>query len=237
MKTRNFLATVFAICISLAFSFAQRDHKGGSMEDKINHRLDKMDEVVKFTGNQRNEMKTLLTNLANKRKDVICANELGSEGMKNGMKSFRKEAKEEIKKILTPDQMKLMKDFKKEHQGEHKGKGHHGKKGKGTVEDRINHQLDEMDGVVKFTGTQRDQIKTLLTDFAKKKKDAFCANELGSDNMKDAMKGLRENKKEEMKKILTEDQLKLWKDYRKSKKDERKKDTDKNDLNRDNKEK
>lgn len=213
MKTRNFLATVFAICISLAFSFAQRDHKDGSLDDRINHRLDKIDEVVKFTGNQRNDVKILLTNLAKKKKDVVCSNELGSDGMKNGMKLVRKEAKEGMKKILTPDQMKMMKDFKKEH------KGDHGKKSKGTVEDRINHQLDEIDGVVKFTGTQRDQMKTLLNDFAKKKKDAFCANELGTDNMKDAMKGLRENKKEEMKKILTEDQLKLWTDHKKGEKD------------------
>lgn len=224
MKTRNFLATLIAICISLAFSFSQRDHKGRSLDDRINHRLDKIDEVVKFTGNQRNDVKILLTNLAKKKKDVVCSNELGSEGMKNGMKLVRKEAKEGMKKILTPDQMKLMKEFKKEHKDEHHGKGKHGKKGKGTVEDRINHQLEEMDAVVKFTGTQRDQMKTLLNDFAKKKKDAFCANELGSDNMKDAMKGLRENKKEEMKKILTEDQLKLWKDHKKGEKNDSKSD-------------
>lgn len=115
-------------------------------------------------------------------------------------------------------------------------KNHH-KKGGGTIEDRVNRKLDKMDEVVKFTGNQRSDLKLLLTDLAKKKKDAFCANELGSDGMKNAMKSIREEAKEGVKKILTKDQLKLWKDYKKSQKDERKKDNDNKDLKPDNKEK
>ena len=96
------------------------------------------------------------------------------------------------------------------------------KKGKGTVEDRINKRLDKMDEVVKFTGNQRNDMKALMTDFAKKKKDAFCANEIGTDGMKNAMKAIRKEKIDGAKKILTSDQMKLWKDFMKEQKKSRK---------------
>jgi hypothetical protein len=179
-----------------------------------------MDEVVKFTGTQRNDVKTLFTDIFKKKKDAFCSNEPGSDGMKKAMKSIRKEKKNGLKKILTKDQMKLLDDYKSAHKDQHKGDR---KKGGGTIEDRVNRHLDKMNEVVKFTGTQRDQMKTLFTDIAKRKKEAACNNEIGSDAMKDAMKSIREAKKDGMKKILSEDQQKLWKDHMKSKRGEKNK--------------
>lgn len=226
MKTKTFLTVILALILTTAISFSQKEHRGkGTIEDRIDHRLDKIDEVVKFTGTQRNDLKLMFTDLAKKKKDAICSNDIGTDGMKNAMKTIHKEQKDGLKKVLTNDQMKLLKAYKKEHKGEHKGKGR--KKGEGGIEGRIDDHLNKMDEVVKFTGTQKNDMKALFTDLAKKKKDAFCANELGTDGMKDAMKAIREDKNEAMKKILTEDQIKLWKDHKKSNRGDKKDKLDK----------
>ncbi len=238
MKIKQFTTAFFLLFCLVTVSFGQGRHKGqGSIEDRIDHRLDKMDEVVKFTGTQRNDVKALFTDIAKKKKDAFCTNEIGSDGMKKAMKSIRKEKEDKLEKILNKDQMKLWKDYKKQQKADHSDKKGKRGKGKGTVEDRINDHLDKMNEVVKFTGTQRDQMKTLLTDINKRKKDAVCTHELGSDNMKSAMKAIREAKHEGMKKILNEDQQKLWKDHMKSKRGERKKEGGKQGFDDDKKEK
>lgn len=123
MKTKKLVSLIAIILCTVAVSFAQKHHKGkGTIEDRINHRLDKMDEIVKFTGNQRSDLKTLLTDLARKKKDAFCANEIGTDGMKNAMKSINKEKKEGVKKILTDGQLKLLKDFMKAKREERKNK-------------------------------------------------------------------------------------------------------------------
>ncbi len=125
MKTKNFLALILLLCIGTAVSYSQGDHKGrgkgkGTIEDRVNGRLDKMDEVVKFTGNQRNDLKTLFTDLAKKKKDAFCANEIGTDDMKNAMKAIHKEQKDGVKRILTTDQQKLLKAHRKEKHDEKK---------------------------------------------------------------------------------------------------------------------
>lgn len=123
MKTKNFLALLLLLFVGTAVSFAQGHHKGrgkGTIEDRVNRRLDKMDEVVKFTGNQRNDLKALFMDLAKKKKDAFCANEIGTDGMKNAMKDIRKEQKEGVKKILTADQQKLLKAYLKQKKDERK---------------------------------------------------------------------------------------------------------------------
>jgi hypothetical protein len=129
MKTKQFLVLILVLTLGTAVSFAQKHHRGGkgTIEDRINHKLDKMDAVVKFTGNQRADLKNLLTDLAKKKKDAFCANELGTDDMKNAMKAIRKEQKEGVKKILTKDQLNLWKDYRKaQHDSK---KGDHPKKG------------------------------------------------------------------------------------------------------------
>lgn len=204
--------------------YGQQDHHGkrkggGSVEDRINRHLNKMDEIVKFTGTQKTDMKNLFDAIARQKKDAFCANEPGSDGMKNAMKTIRREKEDGLKKILTNDQLTLWKNHQKENRSKHDDdEKHHGKgdkKGKGTVEDRINHRLDKMDETVKFTGNQRDQMKALMNEVYKRKRDAVCSNEMNSDGMKNAMKAIHEYKKEEIKKILSEDQMKLLKNKRK----------------------
>lgn len=127
MKTK-LVSTFIIFCCFVAVSFGQRNQGGGhqqgkgTIEDRINKRLDKMDEIVKFTGNQRSDLKTLLTDMAKKKKDAFCANEIGTDGMKNAMKAINKEKKEGVKKILTDGQLKLLKDFMKAKREERKNK-------------------------------------------------------------------------------------------------------------------
>lgn len=233
MKMKTLLTVILALGLTTAISFSQKEHRGkGTIEDRIDHRLDKIDEVVKFTGTQRNDLKLMFTDLAKKKKDAICSNDIGTDGMKNAMKTIHKEQKDGLKKVLTDDQMKLLKAHRKEHKDEHKGKHKGDKKGKGGIEGRIDDHLNKMDEVVKFTGTQKNDMKALFTDVAKKKKDAFCTNDMGTDGMKDAMKAIREDKNEGMKKILTEDQIKLWKDHKKSNRGDKKDHLDKDENNR-----
>jgi hypothetical protein len=118
------------LCIGTAVSFAQGHHKGrakGTIEDRVNSRLDKMDGIVKFTGNQRTDLKSLFLDLAKKKKDAFCTNEIGTDGMKNAMQMIHKEQKDGMKKILTNDQWKLLKAYRKAKQDERKK--NHGKKG------------------------------------------------------------------------------------------------------------
>ena len=133
MKTNRLICTVIIFCSLVAVSFGQANERGkhkkgkGTIEDRINKRLDKMDAVVKFTGNQRNDMKALMTDLAKKKKDAFCDNEIGTDGMRNAMKAIRKEKINGAKKILTSDQIKLWKDFMKQQKESRKNKNQNNK--------------------------------------------------------------------------------------------------------------
>lgn len=218
------ISSLAALFLGIVFmSYGQHDHRGkikggGTIEDRINRHLDKMDQIVKFTGTQKTDMKNLFDVIARQKKDAFCSNEVGSDNMKDAMKTIRRAKEDGMKKILTRDQLTLWENHRKEHKGKHKGDGNkHTKpdKGKGTIEDRINHRLDKMDETVKFTGIQRDQMKNLMNEVYKRKREAICSNDIGSEGMKDALKAINEYKKEEVRKILTEDQLKLLKNKRK----------------------
>src|SRR5688572_26158321 len=105
MKTKTLLMILVMICGTAVMGFSQKHHGKGTTEERINRRLDKMDEVVKFTGNQRNDLKILFTNLAKKAKDAFCANEIGTDAMKNAMKGIHEERRAGMEKILTKDQL------------------------------------------------------------------------------------------------------------------------------------
>lgn len=128
MKTKQLFGLIMVLGCSIAVSFAQKHQRGGgTLDDRINRRLDKMDQIVKFTGNQRKDMLTFMVDLAKKKKDAFCANEIGSDGMKNAMKAINKERREGVKKALNSDQFKLWKDYvktqKRELKNNNRGKG------------------------------------------------------------------------------------------------------------------
>jgi len=225
MRTLKLIMAVFFIGTAVTVGYSQKHHGKAKKEDRIN----KMDEVVKFTGDQRTQVQALFDDMAKKKRDAFCANEMGSDGMKKAMKDIRKDKIDGLKKILNKDQQKLWKDHMKSHKGDKNGK--HDKKGK-TAGDRIDGQLNKMNEVVVFTGTQKEDLKKLYTDLAKRSKDAMCNNEPGSDALKSAMKTIHEDRKEGTRKILTEDQMKLWKDHKKSKRDHSKDDKKEGQLDR-----
>lgn len=230
MRTLKLMIMVLLMGTTISINYSQKQHGKFDRKAKQEDRINKMDEIVKFTGDQRAQVEALFDDMAKKRRDAFCANELGSDGMQKAMKDIRKDKMEGLKKILTKDQQKLWKNYVKTNKPEKKGDGKHEKKGK-TLDDRINTQLDKMNEVVKFTGSQRDDLKKLFTDLGKRGKDAICNNEPGSDAFKAAMKTIREDKKEGIRKILSEDQMKLWKEHKKTKRDNHKKGDDDNDPN------
>jgi hypothetical protein len=228
MKTTKLMVVIAMILLAFTTAYSQTQHGRFDAKGKVNDRIDKMDAVVKFTGNQRTEVQALFDDVVKMKKDAFCTNEMGSDGMQKAMKSIRKEKDTRLKKILTNDQMTLWKNYNKENKTSHTHKKGGNEKGGKSIDDRINTKLDKMNEVVKFTGNQRADLKTLFTDLAKRGKDAICANEIGSDELKTSMKLLNQERKDSMKKILTEDQLKLWQDFKKSKHEDRKKERDSN---------
>jgi hypothetical protein len=221
MKTNHLIVMIAILGFAFTTGYSQKQHGRLDIDGRIEDHLDKMNEVVQFTGNQRSELQALFNEVAKKKKNAFCANELGSDGMQKAMKSIRKDKDAKLKKILTKDQMKLWKDHIQANHPEGKDKDKHQRKGK-SMDDRINTKLDRMNEVVKFTGTQREDLKKLFDDLAKKGKDIACAHELGSDAMKAEMKKLNEERKAGMQKILTDDQVKLWKDHKRSMHDQHK---------------
>ena len=144
MKTRKLILLIVLVGFLISTGFSQHQHGRLDVKGRMNDRLDKMDEVVKFTGNQRAEVQALFEEVVKKKKDAFCSNEMGSEGMQKAMKSIRKEKNDRLKKILSKDQMKLWKDYIQEHNGDKKEKAdHHGKGGK-TMDDRINSKLNSI---------------------------------------------------------------------------------------------
>jgi len=221
MTTKNMFAVLLVLAMGIGSAFSQKDHKKFDPQVRMDKKLNKMDEVVKFTGTQRNEIQVLFTQSMQKKKDAFCSHETGTEDMKNAMKAVRTETEDGLKKILSGDQFKLWMDYKKNYKKEHHHKSGKGK-GKLDMTGRIDGQLEKIDSIVKFTGIQRDDMKALLTDFAKRSKDTFCTNELGSDGFKNAMKTIKEDKRSAIEKILSKDQMDLWKAHKKNKHKDRK---------------
>ena len=96
----------------------KKDNEGkfeGKNADKQSKHFDKMKEKLGLTDDQATKMKAQHEALQIRKEAIKNDKSLSKSAKKEKMMALRNEAKEQRKSILTPDQLKKMEEFKKDH--------------------------------------------------------------------------------------------------------------------------
>lgn len=89
----------------------------GKNDDRQNKHFDKMKEKLGLTDDQATRLKAQHEALKVRREAIKNDKTLSKSARKEKMMALRNEAKEQRKSILTPEQLKKMEEFKKDHKG------------------------------------------------------------------------------------------------------------------------
>lgn len=120
------IAAILTICTLSAMTFAQEKQKGErvSPEKKHEMKMEKMESELNLTPEQKQKIEAIEEKYAPIQKEQ----KIKQEALRSEMKETKTQKREEIKALLTPEQLKLMeekKENKKEQMKEHKKKHEH----------------------------------------------------------------------------------------------------------------
>lgn len=96
-------------------------------------------------------------------------------------------------------------------------------KTKETPEAKAKAMVEKINTVVTLKGEQFTKLNNLFTDYYKKKAAIEADSSLKPKTKEAKLAALKDSKNTAIKGVLTPDQLKKWKDYRKKEKDKKKK--------------
>jgi Spy/CpxP family protein refolding chaperone len=194
----------------------QHDHavKGGQRFSK----------EIGLTEAQKAEFKTQNEAFRTQAKAIRDNQALSQDQKKTQLETLRKQQHEKMQSILTAEQKEKLKASAKENKGKFAGKeGREKGKGKrdlkGAKGMKNGPDVTKLKEKLNLTDAQVSKIKANQTDF-KSKADAIKSNaQLSEEQKKEQFKALAEQRKENIKSILTAEQLEKMKSAKKSKRE------------------
>lgn len=173
-----------------------KGHGGHEWMQQLNLTADQKTQLRSIHEKQRADMKALKSNTS------LTADQQ-KEKRKELFKSYRKQSMA----VYTPEQKEQLKKFR----AEHKGKGH----GKDMAMRGHRHGGHAMMKQLNLTEAQKQQLKQFRTDGKSQFEALRNDKSLSDDQRKAKMKELRQQRSEQMKSVLTQEQLEKLKSMRK----------------------
>ena len=209
MKKLNVIMTSLLLAGS-SFVFSQEDVKKEkqSIEERASQKLDKLDEEVDLTNEQRKKIAIINSNYV-ARLETIRSNEtLVKEEKKNQSKSLKKQWREDVKSELTEAQIKKLKANRE--------------KGKPSPEERAKKRVEKIGEIIELDQYQKADLEALHMETAQKMHDIKSSPDLDDETKKVKVKEVKEASKDSMQEILSEEQLNKLKEHHKQKRSEKK---------------
>jgi Spy/CpxP family protein refolding chaperone len=193
-----------AMILSMAFGvlYAQDEkpfHKGKKPMQKGMHSM--MAEKLNLTGEQKDKMKSLNEDFRNQMTELRKNENITVKEMNNRKETLRKNHKEKVQSLLTNDQKAQLEKMKQERKAKHEA---------GTKA-----RFEKMKTNLGLTDAQAAKIDKNRTASMDKMKSIRENQALSSEQKKEQFMELRKQQKEQMKSILTEEQLKKMQEMRK----------------------
>ena len=193
------LISGLVMMLAVAFTVSAQDtsHHKGSRQHKAQY------EKLQLTDAQQNELKNLNEQYRQQAESIRNNSNLSDEQKQSQRKELMKKRKADMDKILTPEQKKQLsenrkkggKHFKGEKGDKHKSVKRSGKKGDSPMKD-----LD-------LTEAQSAKVKTINAQYRERMMELKKNNKADKTANKEAFATLRKQHREEIRQVLTAEQL------------------------------
>ncbi|MFT3932994.1 MAG: hypothetical protein QM726_05200 [Chitinophagaceae bacterium] len=157
------------------------------------HGRDMMAKKLNFSDAQKQQLKTINSDFHKKMEDLKKHDEITVKEFKSRMASLNKDRRDQMQALLTPAQKDQLSKMKEERMK--------------MAKVNANARAEKMKIKLGLSDAQASQMKTIRTDMMAKMKTIHQDNSLSQDQKREQMKSLVIQQKEQLKTILTPDQL------------------------------
>lgn len=204
-----FICTAFFIAGLASAQTDSTQHQGfGKGKTGMQHRHGgQMAQKLNLTDDQKAQLKTVNEGYRKQLSDLKADTALSADERKTQFSALQKSHREEMNKIFTDDQKRMLADGRSKMQGRGHMGGGRGAKG-GANFDKMKQELNLTDDQAAKLKTQREQLRTQM-------KTINSDSTLTADQKKEKAKQLFSQQKEQLKTILTPEQLAKMQSMRK----------------------
>jgi Spy/CpxP family protein refolding chaperone len=213
-------ATTFAMAQAPETGNTAKPHRHGqhqqmTQDEFVNKRLSKMTEALSLTSDQQSKMKNILSDEWTKQQAIRSNTSLSQQDARTQMHELRKSEHEQMKSVLTPEQLGKAKAMQKEHK---RGEGHEGgMASRGMRGERMGRMASELN----LTDAQKAQLKPILEQQRAQMQALKANTSLTQEQKREQFQQLREDGRKQFLSVLTPEQQQKLRDMR-AKRGERK---------------
>lgn len=201
---------VVGFCLIGLTAFGQETTK--SPEEKAENRINKLDEHVDLTDKQREKIEALTIDLIESTRKIKMDESISEEVKKSQIKALRDEHKEALKEILTEEQIAKLEELREEKKEE---------KRKKTLEEKMRAKTDRMTEELGLTPQQDADLYRLNIKVAQKIRAIKEDPDMSDEKKKEFIQGNKQDYKNVLSTILTEEQMKKFEEMKAEKKAQR----------------
>jgi Spy/CpxP family protein refolding chaperone len=200
------IAGIFLAAFVAVGAFAQNQDQGFTDQHKGRHRFD-MTQQLNLTDEQKSELKTINDDYKQQMADLKKNEDITVREWKSKMTTIRKEHHEKIQKMLTDEQKASLKKMKHDHKGDGKRHGAH--------------RLEKMKKHLNLTDDQVNALKRNHEEMGQKFKAIRDDKSLTDEQKKAQIKDLKKQEHDNLKSVLTPEQLQKLEQHRKNQADQK----------------
>ena len=198
-------ATTFAMAQapetgSTAKPHAHRQHRQLTQDQFVNQRLSKMTEALSLTPDQQSKMKGILSDEWTRQQAIRSNTSLSQQDAHKQIHELRKTEHEQMKSVLTPEQLEKAQALHKEGKRGEKG-------GRGMAMGRVANELN-------LTDAQKAQLKPMFQQQREQMQALKADTSLTQDQKREKMQQLRADGRKQFLSVLTPEQQQKLRDMR-----------------------
>lgn len=209
---KNLKIVVLGIAlIGNAMSFSQKEAKM-TVEEKSDKITARLTEELDLSTSQSREIKALNIDFITNHRKVRSDESLSKEQKKELISTSNKSKKAKMESILSKEQLEKMSEMRKDKKGKKKNKKN------ASPAEKAQKMTAKLDAQVSLTPSQRESVKKVNLHSVMESNKIKQNTSLSDEDRKSEKKKIHKHKKEQLKSILTKEQLAKLKESKKAKK-------------------
>jgi Spy/CpxP family protein refolding chaperone len=205
---KRIIASALVAALSLGAAKAQTAPAPGNTREHRHHRSKHWMEKLDLTADQKSQLKALREDFHKQFTDLKNQKQLSDADLKQKRRELHQAFRSKMEAVLTPAQKDQLAKMRSEWKEKHKGQTAFGRH-------RFQNRLKEK---LSLSDAQVQQLKQMHQDTRSQFEAIRKNTALSADQKKAALKTLREKRQEQLKTVLTPDQLQKLQELRKERK-------------------
>ncbi len=207
---------IFTSALIIAFSIgaaqAQTDSTATHQGHKKEHRM--AYEKLNLTADQKAQLKSMRQDMKTQMLELKKNNQLSEADRKTRRQELHQQFKSKMEAVLTPEQKDQLVKMRTEWK-EKKGKNANFRDGQAFNKNRHTERMQQMQQALDLSKDQQDKMTQIRSSYQKKIQTIHNDASLSQEDKKSHIKELMKQQREEIKTVLTPDQLQKMKSFRK----------------------